>query len=76
VENAEDFVEMNQLNVNGGETPLLSHERLRVQARQGAAIGKKKGWRVAPGWFQCRKLYDCSSGTIPRGIRLAIPLPS
>jgi hypothetical protein len=60
VENAEDFVEMNQLNVNGGETPLLSQE----------------GWRVAPWWFRSRKLHEFSSGTTSRGIGFAIPLPS
>jgi hypothetical protein len=63
VENAEEFVEMDPLHYKGMEITLVSHERLRVQVRQGAAIRKTEGWREAPEWLHSRKLHDFSSGT-------------
>jgi len=57
-------------------TPLLSRERLRALARQGAAIKKFRVARSAGVVPEAANLKVGGFGTTPRGIRFASPLPS
>ena len=43
MENAEEFVEMDPMHYKAMGIPLLSHDRLRVQARRGAAMQEEGG---------------------------------